>query len=172
MSDAIYVGPARVLSLEPDGRPRVQALGGAHDQALAEWALPFHYQATPGELLLVVGRRGGYWVTGIVAGSGESTLAFRGDVTLHAHGPLVAGGDGGLRIDSPAICIEAEDLDSEVEHAVQRVGEFDAEVSGAHEERLGQSDRIVDEDDQVTAARHETIAAKAVRIDGSLLRIS
>jgi hypothetical protein len=167
----VHVGPARVLGVEPDGRPRVLVLGGSCEVAIADWAIPFRYQPTSGDTLLVIGQRSRYAVPGVTHGSGRSHLAFRGDAALRAAGTMRLGGDGGVRIAAPEIRVTAGDLECTAETVVQRLGDADATVPGCLDERLGQSERIIDEHDERVAARHETVAARVVRIDGDLLRL-
>jgi hypothetical protein len=169
---SVYVGPARVLSTEADGRVRVQVLGGACDTTTADWAIPFRYEAVPGDLLLVLGQLGRYWVTGIVQGRGRSQMAFQGHTELKARGTLHLGGDGGVRLDGPEIRIESEQFESEAEHVVQRIGDLDSEIVDTIDERLGECARIIDEEDEQIAARHSTVAKHAAKIDGGLLRLS
>ena len=170
--ESIYVGPAKVLRCDADGRPLVQVLGGAGEQAVAEWAIPFRYEPNAGDLLLVLGRAGRYWVTGIVHGSGRSQLAFRGDAELRARGALHLGGNGGARVDAPEVRVAAEELHSEAEHTAQRVGEYDSTVRGTLDERAGECARTIDGEDEQVAAKHETVARRVVKVDGGLLRLS
>ena len=167
-----YVGPARVLGTEADGRPRVQILGGTCDQAVCDWAIPFRYEPAAGDLLLVLGKGGLYWVTGIVKGAGNSKMAFRGDTTMHAHGKLNFGGDGGVRLDSPTIKIESKQLDTEADHVVQRIGELDSTMTDTLQERAGECSRIIDGSDEQLAYRHTTVANHGVTMDAELLRLS
>tara|TARA_R110002094_G_scaffold134345_5_gene126549 strand:+ start:412 stop:927 length:516 start_codon:yes stop_codon:yes gene_type:complete len=169
---ALYVGPARVLGTESDGRPKVQVLGGACDQVVCDWALPFCYEPAAGDLLLVLGKDARYWVTGIVKGAGHAKMAFRGDATMHAHGKLHFGGDGGVRLDSPTIKLEAEKLDTEADHVVQRIGELDSTMADALQERAGECSRIIDGSDEQLAYRHSTVANHKVKMDAELLRLS
>jgi len=170
--DSIYVGQAKVLSCEPDGRPRVLILGGNCETTVCDWAIPFRYEPRPGDLLQVLGQASRFWVTGVAHGAGHSHLAFRGDTEWRAEGPLTLEGNGGVRLDSPTVRIEADEVESEAEHVVQRVDDIDSEVSSTIDERAGECSRSIDGDDEQTAARHSTVAKHAVKIDGSLLRLS
>ena len=168
----VYVGTAKVLACEPDGRPRVLVLGGACDTTIADWAIPFHYEPQPGDLLLVLGHNGRYWATGLVHGKGHSHLAFRGDTEIKAKGPLHLGGDGGVRLESPEVRIESELFETEATDTVQRIGHLDSEVTDTIDERTGECSRVIEGEDEQIAARHSTVAQHAVKIDGSLLRLS
>jgi len=172
VNDRLYVGPARVLSVE-QGRPRVQVLGGSCEVATADWALPFQYQAQVGDLLLVMGREHRYWVTGIVHGAGRSQLAFRGDTELGARdGGLQLSADGGLRVQSPSVHIAAAEFETDTATTHQRIDEHDQEVIGRFDERAGESTREIDGEDAHTSARSETVAAHVAKVDGGLLRLS
>ncbi|MCK5940783.1 MAG: hypothetical protein KAI24_02340 [Planctomycetes bacterium] len=168
----VHVGAAKVLAIEGDGRPRVQLLTGSCEQLTASWALPFRYVPQVGDLLLVLGQIDRYWVTGIVQGDGRSELAFRGDLTVHADKTMHVGGDGGVRLHAPTVVVATETFEATANHVQERADEHDTEVRGTIDERAGTSERIIDEDDEVTAARHSTVAGRCVRIDGDLLRLS
>lgn len=168
----VFVGSAEVLAVEPDGRPRVRVLGGACETTVATWALPFRYEPRPGDLLLVYGKQGRYWVTGVERGRGRSQLVFGGDAELRAAGgSLQFGADAGVRLDAPEVLVEADQLELDAGQNVQRIGEADTTVRGVLDERAGASERVVDGDENVTAGRSETVAARAVRIDGDVLRL-
>ncbi|MFN3241495.1 MAG: hypothetical protein ACE37K_08275 [Planctomycetota bacterium] len=172
MSAAVYVGPARVLRMDGE-RPHVQVLGGGCETATADWALPFRYEPATGDLLLVIGQSGRYWVTGIVHGAGRSQLAFAGHTELNAAGgPLHLSADGGVRIQSPAVGVEADVFETETNATHQRLDQCDSEVSGTLDERSGESMRDIDGEDAVTAAQTSTVAARVAKIDGGLLRLS
>ena len=172
MSDGVYVGLAQVLSRESDGRPRVTILGGTCETTIADWAIPYRYEAQPKDLLQVLGQDGRYWVTGIAQGKGLSHVAFQGHTKWHADGTMHLSGDGGIRFDSPEVRIETDTLESEANHIVQRIDSFDSCIPGTHNERAGTSERIIDEDDEQTAAKHKVVAAHAAKLNAELIRLS
>lgn len=169
---SLFVGQARVLHGTPDGRVRVQLLGGNCATCTAEFAIPFRYQPVTGDVLQVLARAGECWVTGVVHGRGTSQLAFRGPIELHAAGALRLAADGGVRVEAPRVELQAPVVESEAETAVLHAEDSEASVRGAIDERAGSCERSIDGTDQVTAGRHETIAARVVKMDGSLLRLS
>lgn len=168
----INIGPARVNAVGADGRPTVQALFGSGQVAVADWALPFRYQAQCGDLLLVIGQAGRYWVTGIIRGRGKSQLAFQGNTVFQSAGRMQLGGGGGVRLESPAIRLTTPDLGIEAEHAIQHLGASTASVSGTIEERAGESSRMIDGNDEHVSGRHSTVAEHRVKVDGEMLRLS
>ncbi len=168
----IRVGPARVLEILPDGRPRVQLLTGDCRRLVADWALPFRYEPATADLLLTIHRGDRAWVTGVVTGRGHSRLAFAGDVELAATGELAVGGAGGVRIAAPEVAIHAPLQECESEETVQRIGDLDTTATLALDERAGECERTIDGDDDQLAARHSTVARHRVKIDGELLRLS
>ena len=169
---AIRVGPARVLEVLPDGRPRVQLLTGDCRRLVADWAIPFRYEPAPADLLLTVSRGQNAWITGIVSGRGSSRLAFAGDIALSAAGDLGVGADGGVRIAAPEVLVEAPIQECETEETIQRIGSLDTTVTTEIEDRAGTCERTIDGDDDQLAARHSTVARHRVKIDGGLLRLS
>jgi len=169
---AVYVGPARVLAAQDDGRPLVQVLGGDCETSIANWAIPFHYVPGPGDTLLVIGRDNQYWVTGVLSGRGRSQIAFHQDTTLQASGTLDLGGDGGVRLESPTIQIDGNEYETDTEQCVQHSETASSTVRGTLHERAGESARIIDENDEHVAGRHSTVAKHAVKIDGEMLRLS
>lgn len=168
----IYIGPARVATVQADGRPVVQILGGSCETVAADWAIPFRYEPDKGDLLLVLGKHGRYWITGIVHGSGASQMAFHGNVELASSGTLQVAASGGVYVDSPEVHILTEAFDVDASQIVQRFEDMDSEVTERIEERAGTCERVIDGEDEQIAARHETVARRAVKVDGELLRLS
>ena len=168
----IQVGPARVLEVLPDGRPRLQLLAGDCRRVVADWAIPFRYDPAAGDLLLTMSHGARAWVTGIVSGRGASRLTFAGEVELAADGELTASAAGGVRITAPEVVTEARVVECESEETVQRIDEMDTTVEQELEERAGSCERTIDGDDDQLAARHGTVARRRVKIDGELLRLS
>lgn len=169
---ALYVGLARVLGSEADGRPRLLVFDRAATTTVADWALPFRYRPAPGDLLQVMGHRDRFWVTGVVTGRGRSQLAFRGDAALSATGTLRLCADAGVRVAGPEVRVATERLATDAGTVVQHAAEADTVVRGEFDERAGECARTIDGDDVHVAARHSTVAGHVVEIDGDLLRLS
>lgn len=168
----IHVGPARVLAVDEDGRAQVQPLSGACPPHTAEWAIPFRYDAEQGDIVLIMNQAGRSWITGIIQGRGKSRLAFRGDTAVTAEGSVQLGGDGGARLEAPAIHIRTDQLESTSEHLIQHSDDATGTVTETVEERTSQCSRVIDENEENLSGRHRTVAERAVRIDGEMLRLS
>lgn len=169
---SVFVGQARVVATESDGRARVLVLGEHRGPTVAEWAIPFRYEPRSGDLVLVYGQGGSFWITGVVQGNGTSQLAFRGDTAIRAPRGLRFSAAGGLRLDAPQLDVRTEHLEAEIDHLQERSDEHDLEVMGTIDERAGSCAHVVDGDEDQTAARHTTVAERVVKIDGGLLKLS
>ncbi|HEX5052281.1 MAG TPA: hypothetical protein VFZ65_10945 [Planctomycetota bacterium] len=168
----VFVGQARVLGTATDGRPRVLVFDRRATVAVADWALPFRYEPTAGDLLLVMGQHDRFWVTGVTHGHGRSQLAFLGDAALHARGVLRLASDAGVRLRGPEVEMRSHELESSATSVVQKLGGMQSTTQGTLDERAGQCSRMIDGEDRQVAGRHATVALHKVKIDGDLLVLS
>ena len=75
-SETTFLGPARVL--DTDGARVLVAM--PDQKAWATPAMPYAYDAAPGDTLLVIGRDELFYVIGVIAGAGATTLRAPGDL--------------------------------------------------------------------------------------------
>jgi hypothetical protein len=126
-----YLGPAIVVAAEGCATGVVVALpdGG---EVRAEMALALPYEACPGDALLVIGRRGAWYVIGVLSGSGKTHLALQGDVTLRAIGGVAEiAGDRGVRLRGPHVEVQAGAMRVFAETVVETVTTLVQRVAGA-----------------------------------------
>ncbi len=137
MTDAValgldaYLGAGRVVrvspgsllvALEEDTVPRSTLVH-------ATPALAFPYQPVVGDQLLVVGDASAFYVIGVLAGRGQTTLSNARGVSLRAEGGhLRLVGDRGVRLTGRRVHMEAQRLRRLATIAVQTFGERRTQV--------------------------------------------
>lgn len=168
----IRCGLGRVLSVDALGRPRVRLDDAYASELVAEWALPFRYQPTEGDLLVVVGRGARQWVIGVAHGQGRAEMAFRGDFTLAAGRVLRLQADRGLRLMGRLLSLRTGALELVAGALLTRVEEAALLVTGLLEEVAGAGLRVTEEEETLLARDVTIMAEESVRLDGELLQLS
>lgn len=168
----VRCGLGRVLGVDAQGRPRVRLDDACASELLAEWALPFRYQPTEGDLLVVVGRGARQWVIGVAHGQGRSEMAFRGDFALAAGRALRLQADRGLRLLGRVLTLRAGALELATGALHARLGEAALQVRGLLEEVAAAALRVTEEEETLLAQDVTIMAEETVRLDGELLQLS
>lgn len=168
----LFVGTGRVVECDERGRPTLRLMEAPGRIVSAEWALPYRYLPEIGDLLLVLGKDGRHWITGVVLGAGRSHLAFRGNFGLSSAETLQLRGDQGVRVLGKRVTTRADEVEVHASSIVQKLGESQSTVRGVLRERAGQSSHTIEGEDRRLAGRHETVARRAVKIDGETLILS
>jgi hypothetical protein len=147
---ADYLGAAEVVSVA--GRSvEVRLPDGAVAQATMALALP--YEAEPGDLLLVIGKEDAYFVIGVIAGTGRTTLTLPGDVDLRAaNGKLRLRGDEGLELLGPELEIRTGKLRMIADAVVHQFSSLSQRVARLLSVHAGEAHTVVD-GAQVTQAQ-------------------
>jgi Protein of unknown function (DUF3540) len=149
---ADYLGPAEVLDDEaghdgerPPNSPcavRVVIPGGPTVRAEIALALP--YLPTPGDLMLVIGRAGAYYVIGVLHGAGRTELAIPGDIELRAvGGKLRLSGDKGVELSGPEVEIRGGTLRVLADAALQQFASLCQRVTSVLSVHAGESHTVV-----------------------------
>lgn len=112
-----YLGPAEVLS---PGARHVEAELPSGRRVRAAFALMFPYEAAVGDAVLVIGSPDGYYVIGVLHGTGRTVLELQGDVDLRAAGgSLRLSADEGVEISAPEVEVRTGRLHLLAEAATQ-----------------------------------------------------
>ena len=172
LPEGASLGPGHVLQPEGAGAPLSVLLG---DGRLVEpvWALPYRYEAQPGDLLLIVSRGERHYALSVLQGRGQRRLAFRGDALVRAEGgALRLRGDRGVRLAGPRVSLRAQALETVARVVHQKLGELSSRIKGRLFERAGSSRRVIEEDDWHSAGERTLVAEDSLLFNGDLIRVS
>lgn len=137
-----YLGPAVVVEADA-AEIRARLPGGAIVRA--EPALAFPYRPVADDVVLIIGRGDRHYVIGVLRGSGRTTLAFEGDVDLHAiGGKLNLSGDAGVKVQGREMEILVGALRVVAGSMVQKLESAYQRVTGLLSVRAGESQTLVD----------------------------
>jgi hypothetical protein len=166
---ADYLGPAEVV--EALGSMVTARIGGA-GVVLATLALPLPYEPTVGDVLLVIGRQGEYWVLGVIRGAGRAVLRVAGDVELHAEGgALRLTGDKGVRITGAEIGLETGKLSVVAASLLEQLGSAVRRVAGLLTTQAGRSHTVVDGSAYEQSKNHAIVSEETVTVNGKQIHL-
>ena len=164
-----YLGPATVI--EARGRTlTIELPGGA--PAPATLALASPYQPAPGDVLLVISRRGDHYAIGVIHGTGRTELAFQGDVDLRATGgALRISADEGIEIESPRMEIRAGKLEMVAGAVAQRFASVYQRVSALFTLHAKDAHTIVEETSVTQAKNGVILTEETMSINGKQIHL-
>jgi hypothetical protein len=137
-----YLGPAVVAAIEPGG-VEARLPSGACVRAALALALP--YRPAIDDVVLVIGRDDAHYVVGVLRGSGETALAFEGDVTLHAvRGRLRLTGDEGVEVQGKELEILVSAFKVVADSMVHKAASAYQRVTGLFSLRARDAETLVD----------------------------
>jgi hypothetical protein len=115
-------------------------------QVTAELALALPYAACEGDVLLVIGDDREFFVIGVLAGRGKTSLELPGDVSLRAvGGTLELSGDAGVRVTGPTVEVRADRLVSVARSVVETFSSLFQRVTEVLHVHAREEVTIVDE---------------------------
>jgi hypothetical protein len=165
---ATHLGPARALAIE-NGRVLV-ALADA--KAWATVALANGYAPVVGDVLLVIGLHDAFYVIGVIAGRGRTSLTACGDLEIRApHGSIHLLARDGITLRGGVVQVVAKAFESAVDSLRQRCKEMFVQVAGTFRTRAGRAETAVDEVHRTTAKRIVQRAEQDVSIDGEKIHL-
>jgi hypothetical protein len=140
-----YLGPAVVTAVGAVGPGDLDTRLPSGAVVRAELALAFPYRPAVADVVLVIGREGAHYVIGVLRGSGTTTLAFEGDVSLRAvRGKLHLAGDEGVRVEGRELEVLVSAFKVVADSMVHKAASLYQRVSGLLSVRAGESQTIVD----------------------------
>jgi hypothetical protein len=161
---ADYLGPARVSRV---GASSVDVELPAGKSASARLALAFPYRPAEGDTLLVIARGDHHYVIGVLEGHGQTSLAFEGEVEIHARrGALKLSGDHGVEVRGPEVSVETRSLRMTAEAVVQKFTSVYQRVSALLSVRARESETIVEETALTRAKKTTILSEESVSING------
>src|SRR5712671_4666305 len=163
-----YLGPARALAV--DGRRVLVALPDA--KAWATLALAHGYTPVENDVLLVIGQEESFYVIGVLAGRGRTTLTAHGDLELRApQGRIDLLARDGIALRGGVVQVIAKAFDSVVDSLKQRCKELFVQVAGTARTKCKRSETAVEETHRTTAGRIVQRAEQDVSIDGDKIHL-
>lgn len=167
-SETTFLGPARVL--DSDGARVLVAM--PDQKAWATPAMPYAYDAAPGDTLLVIGRDELFYVIGVIAGAGATTLRAPGDLQIAApHGKIDLRSKDGVEVRTSKLRFVAESWDAVLGVVRQRCKELLSQVTGVARFRSKRRETTVQDTDRVRAGRIVSKAQRDVQIDGEKIHL-
>lgn len=166
---AEYLGPADVLEVAGSVVTARLADGRA---VRATLALAVPYEASVGDVLLVIGRGAAHWVIGVIQGHGTTTLRLPGDVAIHAEGgTLRLSGEKGVRLDGPDVTIETPKLSVVATSVVEHLGSALRRVAGLLSVQAKRSHTLVEETSYEQSRSHAIVAEETVTVNGRQIHL-
>lgn len=158
---ATYLGPAVVREV----REKEVRIDLHEEEAWARLAVSMPYRPHPGDTALVIGGDDGYYVIGVLEGSGPTLLSAPGDLELRADRGAVRLVSGrAVEVRAPKIRMLAGTL-------VQKLGEAFHWVRGMFQIRSRQSRTLVEETSYQKSGHAYVLAEKDVKIDGERIHL-
>jgi hypothetical protein len=139
---------------------------------LATLALAMPYEPAAGDVLLVIGKQGEYWVIGVIRGAGRAVLRVAGDVELHAEGgTLRLTGDKGVKVSGAEVGFETGKLSVLAASLFEQVGSAVRRVTGLLTTQAGKSHTIVEGAAYEQAKSRAIVAEDTVTVNGTQIHL-
>lgn len=168
LQGASYLGPARAIAIE-SGRVLVEM---AEAKAWATLALANGYTPAVGDVLLVIGQEGTFYVIGVIAGRGRTSLCAHGDLEIRApHGRIDLLARDGIALRGGLVQVIAKTFDTVVDSVKQRCKELFVQVAGTARTKAKRSETEVEEVCRTQAGRIVQRADQDVSIDGEKIHL-
>ena len=168
-ADGVYLGPAHVMR---SGNREVRVRLETGDVVDAQLAMALPYISVEGDVVLVTGRDERHYVLGVLSGSGQTALHFRGDVDLRSIGGNVTiHADKGVKLQGDEVAIEARQMSVVADALVQRFNSVMQRVRGLFSSRVKQAQLIVDETAFSKAKSATLLTEESVVINGEQIHL-
>lgn len=137
-----YLGPATVTRAD---LAEVEANLTDGRSALVRVALAYPYEPAVGDNVLVIGDEGGYYMIGVLQGSGRTRLELQGDVDVRATGGVLRlAGEKGVEIEGPEVSVRAGALRTIADSIVEACSSLRRRVTDLLSVHAGERHSIVD----------------------------
>jgi hypothetical protein len=153
-----------VISVAPDG-VEVRLESGASMRAVI--ALAVGYEASVGDMVLVIGDRDRAWVIGVLSSRGRASLTVTGDLDLRSlDGTVRVSGAKGVEIETPSLAMRAAKLSLVAESVVEHVVSLRQRVRELFSVHAGEQHTVVDGTSATQAGRASITTEEKVTING------
>ena len=165
----LYLGPATVV--QAGVRDVTVRLENGHT-VTAELALALPYVPAIDDVVLALGKDARHYVVGVLHGSGETSLNFRGNVKLRAiGGSLDIGADEEVRVKGKAIALESGQLRLMSDTVIQKCTTMYQRVRDLMNVRAKRIDTNVDEGTVTKAKRATILTEETMTINGKRIHL-
>jgi len=161
------LSPARILQVDCQ---RVQ-LEFPDEFVWADMALAIPYQPAVGDTVLAIGQGAAWYVIGVLQGSGKTTLAVPGDLSIRSGGAIELAAPKGVTLKSPSVRIAADKLEVVARSVFERFAHATRWVKETFQIRSGRLRTRVDGTYDVKADRIVERARGDVKIDGEQIKL-
>ena len=162
------LSPARILQVDCQ---RVQ-LEFPDEFVWADMALAIPYQAAVGDTVLAIGQGEAWYVIGVLQGSGRTTLAVPGDLSIRsASGAIELTAPKGIRLKSPTVRLVSDKLEVMARSVFERFAHATRWVKETFQLRSGRLRTRVDGTYDMKAERIVERASGDVKIDGEQIKL-
>ena len=159
-----YLGPATVTQFGP-ALLEAELPGG--ERISPKLALAFPFEPALGDTLLVIGQGERYFVIGLIASTGQTSLHFRGNVELRAvSGTLELHGEEGVSLSGPQIDIKTKKLTVLAEKVNEAFGTVLTRVKSLMSVHTGATDTIVRGEWSSRSERAAITSQEVVSVNG------
>lgn len=162
-----YMGPALVRRM--DGLAAVVLVEGVERDA--RLALAQLYRPEPGDTVLVLGGRDGWYVVGVLAGAGRMVVNAPGDLELRARGTVEIHGARGVNVRGPEVAVAADRLSFSARVVFERVTRAYRHVKELLQVRAGRARTVVEDAYTVQAQTISETAKGDVKLDGDKIHL-
>lgn len=163
-----HLGPAEVVR-GGAASATVRLPDGAEHEAHV--ALAFTYEPATGDTVLVIGDEGGFYVIGVLAGTGRGTIAFPGDLTVRAAGRLHLAGESGVSIEGPDMSVRTGTLSILARAVTQRFESLRQHVVDLLSVQAGKSHTTIDGASFTSAESSTLLTKEKVTINGKAIHL-
>jgi hypothetical protein len=167
MTKASFLGSVRALAVE-DRRVLV-----AFPEAKAWATLALQgYAPAVGDVLLVIGQDESFFVIGVIAGRGRTSISAHGDLELRApHGRIDLLARDGIELRGGPVRVVAKAFEAVVDTLKQRCKDLFVTVTDTFRTRSKRVEHHADEVHRTTAGRIVQRAEQDVSIDGEKIHL-
>ncbi len=164
-----YLGPAVVTHC---GAQTLSVELPDDSHAQAQMALAFTYEASVGDVVLIILRGERAYVIGVLHGSGQSVLTLPGNVNVRAaNGTLRLSGDAGVIIDGPEVAIHATKLQMVAKTVMQKFTNVRQRVTELFSLHTGQSHTLVEGSSYSQAKSTAITTEDTITINGKSIHL-
>ncbi len=166
--DSTYVGPAVVTRIAGE---QVE-VAFSEQQVWAQMALAIPYYAEVGDKLLIIGKQEGFYVIGVIEGSGKHALSVEGDLLLQArNGKIQLQSDKEISLASTSVSVKTVNLSLIAEKCSEKFTRASRWVLDLLRIDAGRTQTSVKEESRTQAKRILQRAEEDVQIDGSKINL-
>jgi len=138
----------------------------------AELALPYAHQLVEGDLVLAIGQHERWYVIGVLASRGLTTIMVPADLSIKApRGSIHLSAANGVHLSAARVKIKADKLDLAARRMTERFQEATRWIKGLFHIRAHRLCASVESDYRLNAGRIAEHAAAEVKINGQQIHL-